>query len=605
MTTEPPEARAARLEEAISQYLDTWEQGQVPRLADYLARYPDCAAELSAFDADHRRVHGIFADLRAPTTCDFASVPRPSEAGHTSQEMVKRLRVVPATAVVPVGEIREVLRRRLRALALFMAVGIAVTRGIGLVFALPDLLANPLAAFTRPPCYGNAFVVVGVEAVLVVLLSPRRSPSLARLRVLEALGFALPALSVAWNEMLELTELAPVIDGRIGVTIANANSLPWVLFMVGYGVLIPNTWRRCAIVVGLFALVGLLPDVVVLLGHGVAVGPLALYLAYKVFWISLAATVVIYGARRLEILRQEAAVARQLGQYLLKGRLGAGGMGEVYLAEHVLLRRPCALKLIRPDRVRDPKNLLRFEREVQATATLNHPNTVQVFDYGHTDDGTFYYVMEFLEGLTVEQLVRQHGPVAPERAVYLLRQVCGALREAHAIGLIHRDVKPGNILVCRRGGLHDVVKLLDFGLVLVQGAAANLTGEHAVPGTAAYMSPEQAASREDLDGRADIYSLGAVAYFLLTGRPPFTAKSVGELLAAHLRDQPQPLTRHRPELPAGLEALVLRCLAKDPAERFPDARAVEVALAACPAAGTWGEEEAALWWRRLAPAPLR
>jgi tRNA A-37 threonylcarbamoyl transferase component Bud32 len=596
MTGEPqPDVHDERLQEAISSYLEAWERGQVPHLAEYLARYPDCAAELTAFDADHRRMHGLFSDLRAPTTIDHAS-----RTG--SRQAVKWVRVAPTAATAPTLEVREGLRKRLRALALFMAVGIGVSRAIGLAFDYPSVLDNPLTAFTRSPCYGNSFLVVCAEAVLVVLLSPRRSISLTRLRVLELLGFALPALAVAWNDVLELAELAPAIDGRYGLTIAYATSLPWVLFMVGYGVLIPNTWRRCAAIVSLFALLGLVPDIVALLGYGVAAGPLAVYLAYKVFWISLAATIVIYGARRLEILRQEATEARRLGQYQLKGLLGSGGMGEVYLGEHVLLRRPCAVKLIRPERLGDPKNLARFEREVRATATLTHPNTVQVFDYGHTEDGTFYYIMEYLEGITLEQLVQEHGPLPAERAVHLLRQVCGALQEAHANQMIHRDVKPRNILVCRQGGLHDVVKLLDFGLVRIQGGdggAADLTAEHAITGTPAYMSPEQAAGRAEVDGRADLYSLGAVAYFLLTGRPPFVNRSLVELLAAHQRDRPEPLTRFQPAVPVELEAVVLRCLAKDPAERFADARTLERALTdwASATGRHWGEEEAVAWWR--------
>jgi serine/threonine-protein kinase len=244
--------------------------------------------------------------------------------------------------------------------------------------------------------------------------------------------------------------------------------------------------------------------------------------------------------------------------------------------------------------------MLRFEREVRATATLTHANIVQVYDYGLTENGTFYYVMEYLPGPTLEELVEQHGPLPPARAVHLLRQVCGALGEAHAIGLIHRDVKPRNILVCTRGGVHDVAKLLDFGLVRTQGSGpgeADLTGEHAIAGTPHYRSPEQAAGGENVDCRADLYSLGAVAYFLLTGRPPFAGRPVGQVLAAHQYEAPEPLTRNRPELPAELEAVVLRCLAKKPDERFPDAPALSKALAACPISAPWGEEEAAGWWR--------
>ena len=220
--------------------------------------------------------------------------------------------------------------------------------------------------------------------------------------------------------------------------------------------------------------------------------------------------------------------ARQLGQYRLGRCLGAGGMGEVYLGEHLLLRRPCAIKLIRPERVGDPKNLQRFEREVRATATLTHPNTIQIFDYGHADDGTFYYVMEYLEGMTLEQLVTAHGPLPPARAIHCLRQLCGALREAHAIGLIHRDIKPGNVMVCERGGVPDVVKLLDFGLVLSLGGAQDgerLTQQGAISGTPAYMSPEQAEGREDLDLRSDIYSLGG-AGLLRTDGPSNVCRSL-------------------------------------------------------------------------------
>jgi serine/threonine-protein kinase len=261
--------------------------------------------------------------------------------------------------------------------------------------------------------------------------------------------------------------------------------------------------------------------------------PIAFLLIYVLpmsMFLGIAVAIAAYGTHRIELLRQEAAQARQLGQYQLKQHLGSGGMGEVYLAEHLLLKQPCALKLIRPERAGDPATLRRFEREVQATARLKHWNTVQIFDYGHVADGTFYYVMEYLPGLTLEQLVKQHGPQPPGRAVHLLRQVCLALREAHALGLIHRDIKPANIMVCERGGEHDVVKLLDFGLVKAVGLARReeaLTQEGGITGTPTYMSPEQGAGQDHLDGRSDIYSLGAVAYFLLTGSPPLSRAAVG------------------------------------------------------------------------------
>jgi serine/threonine-protein kinase len=318
-------------------------------------------------------------------------------------------------------------------------------------------------------------------------------------------------------------------------------------------------------------------------------------------WMGVAAAMVVFTAYRIEMLREEATAARRLGQYVLKQRLGAGGMGEVYLAEHVLLRRPCAVKLIRSERAGDPIQLLRFEREVRLTSNLTHPNTIQVFDYGHTDDDVFYYVMEYLEGLTLEELVRSHGPVPPPRAVYFLRQVCAALREAHEIGLIHRDVKPGNVKVCERGGEHDVIKLLDFGLALpLVGFVAGqgkLTQEGIIAGTPDYMSPEQASGQPVVDGRSDIYGVGALAYYLLTGTPPFVYPSPVRTLAAHLYETATPPGEKCPGVPAELEAVVLRCLAKDPADRFQDARALAEALTACPTSGQWSAADAATWWR--------
>jgi serine/threonine-protein kinase len=274
-------------------------------------------------------------------------------------------------------------------------------------------------------------------------------------------------------------------------------------------------------------------------------------------------------------------------------------MGEVYLAEHALLRRPCAIKLIRPERAGEQSDLLRFEREVQATASLTHPNTVEILDYGHAQDGTFYYVMEYLPGLNLEQLVKRHGRLAPERVVHLLRQLCGALREAHASGLIHRDIKPSNVLVCERGGRHDVAKLLDFGLVqdhVPTQDEQRLTREGVIAGTPDYMSPEQAAGKTDLDRRSDIYSLGGLAYFLLSGQPPFVRQTTIQTLAAQIYETPAGLERSGCDVPADLEAVILRCLEKDPERRFPDAESLDAALARCGCAGRWTDELASDWW---------
>jgi serine/threonine protein kinase len=288
-----------------------------------------------------------------------------------------------------------------------------------------------------------------------------------------------------------------------------------------------------------------------------------------------------------------------LGQYRLKRRIGAGGMAEVYLAEHQLLKRPCAVKLIRPGVGTDPRALKRFEREVRLTARLSHPNTVEVYDYGRSEDGTYFYVMEYLKGLSLADLVERLGRLPPGRVVYLLRQVCGALREAHAAGLIHRDIKPSNIFAARPGGLGDVAKLLDFGLVLPTAilGEVDLTEERIILGTPLYMSPEQAKGGRELDRRSDIYSLGAVAYYMLTGRPPFLADGRAAVLIAHARDPVEPPSRVHPRIPKDLERVVLRCLAKPPDQRFPDAEALEQALGACACAGEWDQGRAAQWWQ--------
>jgi serine/threonine-protein kinase len=323
-----------------------------------------------------------------------------------------------------------------------------------------------------------------------------------------------------------------------------------------------------------------------------------LYGLDAMFLLTLAG-VSTYGAHMLSHLRREVVEARELGQYRLRRRIGSGGMGDVYLAEHQLLKRPCAIKLIRPDSVTDPKALERFEREVRITATLSHPNTVEIFDYGRTEDGMYYYVMEYLPGLSLAELVEEHGPLTPGRAVYLLRQVCLALSEAHAAGLIHRDIKPSNIHAARRGGMDDVAKLLDFGLAR-PGATirdAEVSAEGQILGTPLYMSPEQAMGSRELDARTDIYSLGAVAYFLVTGRPPFKQASGIGAMIAHARDPVEPPSRYRAGIPADLELVILRCLSKLPADRYRDADELEQALGDCRCADAWNKRRASEWWR--------
>jgi serine/threonine-protein kinase len=443
---------------------------------------------------------------------------------------------------------------------------------------------------------------ISASAVLLWRWPPR---TVGGLRIIELVVIGalaiymleLNALPFAWDFLVEAGQQAST-RGRLAYRMCYTMmvALQWFFILTLYGTFIPNTWRRCAAVVAVLAACPLLLFIV----QGVWLRPLdptifRIGLLQIGFFVVLAAVIAVVACSRIEILRRQAGEARKLGQYVLKEKLGEGGMGEVYLAQHVLLRRPCALKLIHPERAVDSKNLRRFEREVQATAMLTHPNTVQVYDYGHAEDGTFYYVMEYLPGLTLEALVKQAGPLPPARAIHFLRQVCGALEEAHGRGLIHRDIKPGNVMICERGGIRDFAKLLDFGLVLPAAwdmRGDKLTQDGTVTGTPAYLSPEQAGGQEAVDRRSDIYSVGALAYFLLTGLPPFAGRSGMKLIAAHLYEVPEPFSRQRPDVPADLEAVILRCLAKDPNARFPDAQSLNAALSSCAAAEHWTARDA-------------
>ncbi len=314
----------------------------------------------------------------------------------------------------------------------------------------------------------------------------------------------------------------------------------------------------------------------------------------------------VFGTYTINTFRTEAFRARQLNQYHLTKKLGAGGMGEVYLAEHQLLKRPCAVKLIRPSLSQKPRVLARFELEVRATARLSHWNTVEVFDYGRTADGTFYYVMEYLPGLSLQDLVNRHGPLPPGRIIYLLCQACDALREAHHTGLIHRDLKPPNIFAAYRGARYDVAKLLDFGLVkpVKEEQSAVVTREGTVTGSPLYMAPEQIMRTHAADCRTDIYAMGAIAYFLLTGRPPFLGSDSMAVMVAHARDPVEPPSRHRSDVPADLEHVVLRCLEKKPEDRYQDAESLARAFAACADAGSWSPARAEAWWQQHEPGAL-
>ena len=301
---------------------------------------------------------------------------------------------------------------------------------------------------------------------------------------------------------------------------------------------------------------------------------------------------VIYG------LRTQVREARRLGQYTLEGKLGEGGMGVVYRARHGMMRRPTAVKLLKPEQTAEA-NLKRFEREVQLTARLTHPHTITIFDYGRTPDGIFYYAMELLDGASLDRVVAASGALPASRVVHILYQVAGALTEAHDVGLIHRDIKPANIILCRQGGMLDFSKVVDFGLVkdLEHAAGAGLTRADVVAGTPLYLAPEAVNAPETVGPASDLYSLGAVGYFALTGTNVFEGKTLVEVCSHHLHTAPEPPSdRLGRVVAADLEALILDCLAKDPKERPAGAHEMRRRLEHCAAFGEWTSDEARDWW---------
>ncbi len=321
---------------------------------------------------------------------------------------------------------------------------------------------------------------------------------------------------------------------------------------------------------------------------------------WSILWVVCAGVVATLASHVIYGLREEVRQARRLGQYTLEEKLGEGGMGAVYRASHAMLRRPTAIKLLPPDKAGEVA-LGRFEREVQLTASLSHPNTISVFDYGRTPDGIFYYVMEYLDGTNLEELVRVDGPQPPARVAHILGQVASALVEAHGVGLIHRDIKPENVILCERGGIPDVAKVVDFGLVkdLERGSEARLTQADVVQGTPLYLSPEAINAPDTVGARSDLYSLGAVGYYLLTGRHVFEGQTLVEVCSHHLHTAPmRPSERLESPLPAPLEQLILACLEKDARRRPANAGALRDALRDLGGMPAWEDAVAREWWDR-------
>ncbi|MBA3541151.1 MAG: serine/threonine protein kinase [Deltaproteobacteria bacterium] len=370
-------------------------------------------------------------------------------------------------------------------------------------------------------------------------------------------------------------------------------SLIYACFMVFMrAIVIPSSGRRTlAISVLLF-----IPVTVA----GVALGittrqdlPPPAFIFGGVVFSTVAILLATIGSQIIYGLRRQVSEAMTLGQYTLDREIGRGGMGTVYRAHHALLRRPTALKLLTPDRV-GADNLDRFEREVQHMSQLTHPNTVAVYDYGRNPDGILYYAMEYLDGIDLQKLVDQYGPQPVGRVVKILVQACGALQEAHTKGIVHQDIKPSNIILCERGGVPDIAKVVDFGLVKEITHQAPSGGTQVILGTPDYMAPEAVTDSDQVAAAADLYALGAVGYFLLTGKRVFEGKTSVDVCLKHITQAPVPPSTIVP-IPAALETVILACLAKQPADR-PASAAVLAELLAATSPSDWPAAKATEWW---------
>jgi hypothetical protein len=479
-------------------------------------------------------------------------------------------------------------------LRLALVVAAAVTGLVAVVAFARSLAGGAVPAPLHIAAVGGAITVGGLAAS-----SEDRLP---RLRRIEVALFGGLALYIALAHLSVMRAGSPATAASAWATVV----LHFTVLTAAYGVLIPNGRIRAAVGVLALAAAPLALLLVVALTAPAALAPVrGAGVGLPLAVLGLAAALSWTASAVIGLFRDLAIRARTQDMYELKHKIGQGGIGEVWLAEHRRLSRLAALKLIRPAALGDPATATsvacRFEVEARATARLRSPNTVEVYDYGTTRNGTFYYAMEYLEGMDLETLVGTHGPLPASRAIHLVRQACESLAEAHEAGLVHRDVKPANIFVGRLGLRHDWVKVLDFGLVTPVHADLKQEGE--LTGTPAYLSPETINRDRGIDPRADIYGLGLVAYFLLTGKLVFEVDDALRMAVAHALDEPMaPSTRTDNPIPPELDAIIMRCLEKDPDDRFPSAVALADALTEV-AVSPWTDVDAASWWQRVTAAP--
>jgi eukaryotic-like serine/threonine-protein kinase len=485
-------------------------------------------------------------------------------------------------------EERAFLAQRVALYARQVGLFFAMLYAIGIVLSAILLPSRMLAIHLHPAKIANLALIFLAWGVWWAVRRPNRSPYAllagdALLPLLVTLGgayaapYAPPGFALTFVPML-IAVLALMFRAAL------IPSPPARTAWVGIVACIPTIWAQYELAVREPNLPG--PLTATVIGFGCTAWCVAL----------TAGTALV--SREIYGLRTAVVKAQRLGQYTIERLVGEGGMGAVYVARHARLRRPTALKLLLPERT-GPESIARFEREVQLTSQLTHPNTVAVYDYGRTPDGVFYYAMEYIDGLSLAQLVDEQGPQPAGRVIHILIQAADALIEAHALGLIHRDVKPANILLCERAGSSDVVKLLDFGLVkdIRPNADPALTQTDTITGTPLYLAPETITDPSQIDHRVDLYALGAVGYCLLTGAPPFQGRSTVEVCGHHLHSiPPAPSERLGIRLPGSLDAVLLRCLAKQPGDRPANARELQQLLRECAKEAPWSDSDARTFW---------
>ena len=507
----------------------------------------------------------------------------------------------PGTLVNTLTE--SLLRRRLLSLSLvFLATGV--------LWSSANLLNQ--RAFL-PIIQIPLLLAIGCMALLLFSKKPL---SLTPLRALELFLFGSAAAYMGLQDFAFIDQNAALGDSGMVLSGLLRTVSHYVLLVIVYGMYIPNTWQRAVWVISPLAAAPVAATLFLWVSYPEIAETMALthsgdFVDAGVLLI-FGATVAIGGTQIVGHYQRGQVKTAEMGFYRLRERIGVGGMGEVWLAEHDKLVRPAVIKLIRPERLKEggkeaQRTVRRFEKEAQATAELRSPHTVEIYDFGVTYDQTFYYVMEYLNGIDLDTLVKKHGPVPPQRTNYLLQQACESLGQAHNHHLIHRDVKPANIFLCRMGLSYDFIKVLDFGLVKTQtngvsrpqgDMSSELTMEGMTTGTPAFMAPELAVGQDNVDVRSDIYALGCVGYWLLTGELVFQRENPIAMIVDHVNATPVPPSqRTENDVPEELDRIILKCLEKDPAQRFQTAMELAEALSACYRPRDWSRDHAESWWK--------